>query len=222
MSKWCVVLVALALLLAGAGDAEATVITIGLGDFGAPVVLDFEAQSAGAISGTDPYFTDAGISSASVTGGVATGDVLTTNVDGNALASVGGGLSIVAPNGALDGGRQLPLPIFAFDLAQHQNKFGATIVDQTGYFEFTFKSAGGTVGSFSYDNSAAASPAESTVYLQSSVAFDRVEISHPGGTGAYGVDNVTLDAIPEPTTLALLSVGVVGQVVRSRRKRRRR
>lgn len=213
MMRTMIGVVALAVLVSAGSAGAAT--TINLGDFSHPTVLDFEGLSAGPISGTDPYFTSAGISSVSVVNGTFGGDTLDNYFDGNALASVGGVLSVVAPGGPIDDGTVAGAPVFTMQFADVRDKFGIMIADQHGVFQLTFQHLGGTVDTFSWDTGLGES-----AYVQVN-PFDTVIVDHPGFRYGYAIDNITLEDlayIPAPGAilLGITGAGVVGWLRRRR------
>jgi hypothetical protein len=206
---------AVAVVVGFSGSAEAAT-QISFGDFTDPIVIDFEDIISGPIQSDSPFFTNQGIASVTTSGGTLRGDIYGgTAVMGNGLASVNGGLAVVSPGDPLDDGTILGSPEFIINFRQSISKFGATLTDQFGpNFRFTFLSNGVTVDEFNFEivngdfNSA-------TPYIQADSPFNSVQITHPSGTGGYGVDNITFERISSPPTpvpepASLLGLAAIG------------
>ncbi len=181
--------------------AQAVVIEVGLGDFSNPVVLDFESATPGTIASDDPIFQSVGISSVGLSGGSQPTDSMNWFIDGNALASVDGVLSVVAPNGKLD----FDTGIYTFYLSALSMRFGFQAVD--GYEDVDVEFL---LGAAVVDTYTVSGHNGNVTYLESDKSFDAARLTYTGSSGE-GYDNITLEAsVPEPTTLSLMGLGLAG------------
>jgi hypothetical protein len=172
---------------------------ISFASFDDPIVLDFEDLTPGVIDGTSSFFTNVGIQSVEVTRGVLGFDILNGNaIQGNSLVSVDGQLAIAAVGGSLDDGETLGGPEYTIKFDREITKFGAVLTDQLGRgFLFEFLQDDVTVDTFEFSIPNEA-PDLATRYLETSVPFDTVKITHSGSLGGYGVDNITFEQAAGP------------------------
>lgn len=75
---------------------------------------------------------------------------------------------------------------------------------------------------YSFDFTATAADAASSTYEVSFLSGYGLEIGYAGATGGstFGVDSVTLTAVPEPSTFSLLTASLVGLLAYAWRKRK--
>jgi PEP-CTERM motif len=93
------------------------------------------------------------------------------------------------------------------------NFFATDISDAFQPFSITLALSDGTVETFT-----PSSLANSYRGFVSDVAFSSVTISAPGDSRYPGVDNLTVAAVPEPSTIALMGLGLVVAVRVARRR----
>lgn len=199
---------AMSLVLASPALAG-TVTQITLGDFTNTQVLDFNSATLGAISGTDPLFTNFGISQVTTTASVFDDTFNNRANSSRALWQNSSGLAIVDP-GATNNATFIN---YTLDFSSLHTNFGVGIHDQGDDFTYTFFNGVTNVGSLTLGSNTFADLFQ--VYLENDMAFNRVTISNLGG--GFALDNITLEGassapIPEPSTMLLLGSGLIGLI----------
>ncbi len=202
-------------------------VPITLSSFKKAQTLDFEsygpAGTRSTISGTDPLFTEFGITQVTATGGRFDGGGNDTQnqtaQSGKGLFFTGGSLWVLPQDDASNGGgvdfgfNQT----FTLDFDRNLNRFGLTFQDQIAQdMIFRFFLDGVLQGTISW-------PVEQVVDtfygFQTPFWFDSVEIDGSLSTDGFGIDNITIEAVPEPSAylLVLLGLGTGGWWLRRRR-----
>ena len=187
-------------------NSEADVVEIMLSDFDTPSILDFESAPLGPIDTSDPIFSNFGISGIAPISPVgAPRDEFNGGGTGNALffnSDVGLFVERIGGNGLLSN----HLSGFDIDLARSQFRFGLAVNDTAGDFDLDFSSNDSSIGMISV-SMVGGNPR----YFESTQAFDSVSIVQTSQTDGWGVDNITVEAIPEPSSgILFLCATVVG------------
>ena len=185
------ILCLLAMVMSGVANAALTEISSGnlLGD---NTTLDFEAGTPGPIGNTDSLFTNFGFSEVSLVGTFSGSDNWDSGTDGNGLASVGGALSIVAPNQTF---QNVDLGAgFSFKMAGTVTQFGFQLIDQAGNATTVETYLNGVlVDSLPYTPQ---SPFPiSPQFYESSQPIDEFRVTDVNGGGGWGLDNIVLAGI---------------------------
>jgi len=172
--------------------------------------LDFSSATAGAISNSDSYFQNFGLSSVEVLGVTSpTGDTLSAGTDGKALGSFEGQLSIVDVSDGIDNfdmGMGL-----GFSFIEGITQFGFQLIDQRNV-DLTVEtfSNGILIDSLIY-SSGSIYPVPSA-FFQSDTLIDEFKVTQTSNLSGWALDNIVKASVgvPEPSTLAIFVLGMIG------------
>jgi hypothetical protein len=198
-----------------AGSVMAQPVEVG-GPVGAATgFLDFDNPPVpvGPIAGNSPVFTSVGISNVSLFGSFTTGDAMGSGVNGNALVSTGGGagtLTVQAPGGPMD--NLSANSGFRFEFSVPVISFGFVFVDQVNHqVDVTLYSGGMSLGTatFTITSPTGGFPVPPKGWVDAQGRnYDAIEISSGAvGDGGWGPDDIWVEAIPAPGSVALLGLG---------------
>lgn len=184
-----------------------------LADFNHYNVVDFESVAAGA-TGSNTFVQ--GNLTVTAAGGSPSGDVESVpSSNGQGLYYNGTEFLIIPANAGAGGGAFGSGHVFTLDFASRTNLVGMNLTDAAaGDFTFTFYLNGmlqaGYLKTLTSTNNG-----NQTLYFATDFLFDRVVVDALAGDG-YGLDNITYELIPEPTSLATLLAG--GALLMRRRR----
>lgn len=171
-------------------------------------VVDFDMGLAvpGTITGTEPYLVIGGILFASIVndpGMHAPGDTLSSNVNGNALVSVGNTLAVAAPGGPMD--NHSNGAGFGLQLDGVYTQFSYICVDQVNHDTVFETYLGGvlqntaTIGTPAFGFTGFPMTA---FYIEDLGGFDEIRLKATS-TGGWGLDSIQLGGPTGPPTYGL-------------------
>ncbi|MEM1345465.1 MAG: hypothetical protein AAGI34_12915 [Pseudomonadota bacterium] len=191
----------------------ATVIT--LGDFTAPVLEDFNAQTPGPIAVTDPIFTALGISAIST--------VLAPSEPFENRSTASRGLGATANDPLIiaePGTSGVTIDGITLSFNGDITRIGFGLLDSQGTLAVAFRDDGVLVDSINVTINTVGQLR--SVFLQADQAFDTIQLSINNG---FVLDNLRVEQseitlVPLPPTLALLAAGLAGLGLVARRRKR--
>lgn len=212
----------IAIVLSVSGLAKASLITINSGDLlGDSSTLNFESAALGVIGNSDSLFTNFGFSSVELLGSSSGSDNWNSGVDGQGLAVDSTGQLIIVGLGDTFTGLTAGSS-FSFNLSGTITQFGFQLIDQINN-SMTIETYlnGNLVDSIAYNPTGAGFPNPS-IYYSSSLAIDSFRVVSNDNTG-WGLDNLTIagvstTSVPEPSTLVILALGLMGLAARRFKK----
>lgn len=231
--------VLLAGFAAAATLSAGTVTNVTMGSFTTPGTLDFELMATGAIADNDAIFSTIGILSVSGSASTFTDDFQDRQYSSDRALwlTAGNQLVIVDPgNSGSNIYGQLGIsytidfvaPISRFGFSTHDEPFqsqGAPPLVITFFNGLT--QVGSILSSGTLWSGAGPNPDwdRRDFFFQNTEVFDRIVLSTTGNNQGFALDNLTVDQsesvpdVPEPGSLALLGLGLLG-VASVRRMRR--
>ncbi len=210
-------LLATAALFAGllvTTHVNATVMQIALADFNNATVIDFESMALGSISGSDPIFSNAGISNIIPDNPGTFNDTYGVRPNSDrALGALASGLVVTDPGEA----GTASIDDWTIEFSNMISRFGFALSDSVaGTHSITFFDGLATVGNFAVTTSD-----KENFYFESTLSFNSVRIiDNDPGTMGFVLDDLTLEsiAVPEPTPLALMGLGLAGLSFRRKKQ----
>lgn len=213
--------------LTGSGSAVSATITLQTPTtFGPASILDISTLSNGALSGTDAFFTDFGISSVSVTGD---DDCCSRGTYASSLVGMFASGPAGSPADQLvvassSSSNDLPLfsSAFTISLAAHTDQFGAKFVGSATGALFEFFDGSTSLGT---STSTSVGPNSLRIFLVDQ-SFDKIVISLTHGFQTAGIsqlwfsDSYQAEVVPVPAALPLFLSGLAGLGVIARRRRK--
>lgn len=224
--------------------AQASLITrINEADFINAESLDFVSENLGTISGTDSHFTDFGISQLTALASAPDGEEYARGDYQQALwAGETAGVEIVENNGLAGcslynvdfkcvGERKLSLvDYYLIDFSSDLTKLGFYMVDVWKPLVFTFYYNDVEVevydeearGSWDGNNLGTGTGWTAWRVFDSTVAFDQVRIeSKDSKADGFGIGEIRKEStqVPEPSSLFIMVLGILGVITATRRRK---
>ena len=180
----------------------------------------------GAFPAGSTLITFTGLPSGTEVNGLTVGGVLFSYSLGNGQVIIDGGPGVtnnIDPQNIVSVGN--PSGILTLSLPGLATTFGygyaiLNTVAVPNATTITLFSGATNVGSLSYNGLPDPTFTGGFAGIQSTIPFDRVQITFAAQAPAFAVDNVRIASVPEPTTMLLLGTGLAGLAARVRRRRK--
>lgn len=175
-----------------------------LSEFSGYTVVDFESVAAGPTGSAT--FVD-GELTVTATGGGTSGDFESVgSSNGQGLYYNGSEFLIISAAAGTSGGYFGSNHVFTLDFNNAKNLIGLNLTDAgTGDFNFTFY-LNGVLQADYLKTLTSTNNGNQTIYYATDFLFDRLVIDALASDG-FGLDNITYQLVPEPTSLATLLLG---------------